>query len=313
MMITGFQDWVDVYTLNEQRFMKVQRTVNAPVLNSAGKDQGGNKMKQIAIAKKLGISQGYLSKGLIWFRNKTRNKIKNIPKSPSRHHRIGSSLRNKLNLHRLYRTYELPSHQAMLLDSSKPKVALKHTKQEILTYKGVTIRLTSKHLIVEGIQLISSLSQIAPELLQHAEFLADGVASAFADERFKAHLNAGKTKLVEIAITKHSMAEQARKDRQGVVPLYWNKDTKKVEVWTDWSLGPDLESNREQHIERLRQLTKDIVEGRWTIHEQMAFNRGVNRFFAKHNALIDEITGLVKDLREERSRFGQQTRGKQDG
>lgn len=209
-----------------------------------------------------------------------------------------------LRLHRFERKYPIASVQAKLEGSTE--LRLNNNVQYLARQYGATIRLTTRHLIVEGISLRSPLSKPAPELLLYAEKIADSIAGAMARDNSIQLKWQPSTTIYEIAITDHPEALEASKlAPESYVPLYWNPETQKVEVWTDMSLASgEMESNHAQKLEKLRENAKYIVEGIWSAKEQLALNQSLMdeqvRFFTKHNKLIDDIDRLIKKLNQRR-------------
>lgn len=206
-----------------------------------------------------------------------------------------TSSKPKLRLHRQYRTYEL----AQAIDpSSKSGIGsinyINNTSQALGEKYNVTIRFTTQHLCIEGFELYGDLAQPAPELRLEALSISRAIALQVELESL-VKLKRDETgnlvesgDLVEVEIQNHSMAQPI--DQKGIIPLYWNKETGKVEVWTDKSYGLDnLESNRIFYIEKLRLFTKDILDNNaWEQMKanQLALSSTVKEYGEKLNAHI---------------------------
>lgn len=221
-------------------------------------------------------------------------------------------------LHRHYREYTLLGAEE--LQGSVP-LPLNNNQQQLARVLGATARRTTKHLIIEGLQLFAQLGVIVPQLAQEADRLADAIAEVVAVEHgLKLQRNAngglfGITKLTEIEIQRHSMAEQVKE--KGIIPLYWATYTDKegqqheeVALWTDKSFGLDnVEGILKygQYIDKFRQFTKDFMEGRWDYKEEhelllatvkaAATTQGQLNYYAEqvaaHSAAIVKLNSAV--------------------
>jgi hypothetical protein len=207
----------------------------------------------------------------------------------------------RLFLHRLWVSYPL-----LASTDAKPgeQLQLRYTRQQLFQTDGISCRLTTKHLIVEGIQLWGSIAIPAPELRSYAEELADRVAEQAGKEyALKLNLAQRKSKLVEIAITSHEGARGLTDRRKGKIVLYQEPVSKKV-VWADRTPNPaSLESDSDKLIKPWQDLTKAMEEGRWSADSQLALNQSFmeeqHKFFKTHNDLMLQITRMLKRLDSE--------------
>ena len=161
-----------------------------------------------------------------------------------------------LRLHRLQRSYELINAVSEQKLSGLRKNLLNNNHQWI----GKGFRITTKHLELEGIELWSSREMPAAMLEGIAKSLADNLASSLASQYgFSIDMEHPYTppRLTEIELTQHAMAEFER--QKGIIELY--KDKEGYTVWMDKSFGlGGLESNKTAYIQKLTDMTNDIVE-----------------------------------------------------
>jgi hypothetical protein len=267
-------------------------------------------MKQKDIATKLNISEARVSqlkKAL-----KSPLKIKPWFSPTSRIGYINNSTGEakaeeaRLYLHRLHLSY--PLLQQAEVEAGRT-LQLRYTRQKLFQIDGISCRLTTKHFIVEGLQLYGGLTQPAPELRLKAELMGDGVAlKAERDMGLKLNLTQRESKLVEIAITKHQGAKGLMDRVKGKVILYEEPNTHKI-VWADRTPNPaSIESDSDRLVVPWQKFSKGLEEKAWSITEQLKFNQTLMenqksqlQWFKHHDQLTVELTRLVKALRSERA------------
>ena len=274
---------------------------------------------QRQVAKKLNLSEATISYYVKkyqkeWSLSSIRSSSKFFSKStliPDIGYQASNQAPLAMRLHRHHRAYELA--QANTLLEPIKTVKLNNNIQQFSKVFGITIRLTTSHMIIEGLELYAPLRAIAPELANEADRICNALAVwAELDNGLKLVKNANndliaRTSIVEIEINEHDMATQIKE--KGIIPLYWNRITGKVEVWTDKSGNLDnIEANVVLYLEKLRAFTQDIVEDRWSVKNQLEFNSQImatlayqNKFFEKHNKLIEDVDKLVNKMNKELS------------
>jgi methyl-accepting chemotaxis protein len=205
---------------------------------------------------------------------------------------------HKLRIHRLYIKYPLYQAKQRVILNSK-ELALNNNSQTLLARYGIEARRTTKHLIIQGPQLISELAYPVQALIKQAIAFNNAIALQLERElsvelkRKQGNL-IYKDKLKEIGITQHSFSKTAKK----IIPLYWNKITGRVEVWADASFK-ELETNQEGIAPRLQEFTRDIVElNAW--HEIKQDIHFVAQNARSHAELVQEVRDLIRELRNER-------------
>lgn len=248
--------------------------------------------QQAWLAMKLQIKKGSVSKtlqrleakGIIKGFGKTTNRYYEIvqscpkpvqsPKLPmSEVSHTKPSQAKRIYLHRLLRSYLLA--KPSLLKHSR-SVELNNNTQQLSTYKGISYRTTTKHLLIEGIQLEGSLALPAPYHQNEAEKRADEVALGIEQEQgLKLQRNAtggftARTSLVEISITDHKAAESLTDRVAGKIILYEHPLTHKL-LWSDRTPSPaSIESDSANLLVPWQQFTKDLEE--YNGWEQMKAN-----------------------------------------
>ena len=204
----------------------------------------------------------------------------------------------QLRLHRLQRNFKLTSP----LDTSK-LAPLKQVQIDNMTYwhsafAGTSFKITNNILEIEGIEIWSDRRTPVAMTEGLAYFLAENMARAIAKQYGLSidYASASSPKgLMEVELTEHEMAERVKK--KGKIPLHWDENLN-ADVWMDKSFGlGGLESNVVAYIQRLTDFTNYIVEEKWSVKEQLEFNkqtqdfqRQEQQFFTSHNEMIKEIT-----------------------
>ena len=213
-------------------------------------------------------------------------------------------------LHRLFRTYKLDIHafiKAQPECEPEPKqLKLRNNQQLIFQIDGISCRITTQSLIVEGLGLMANIGFPAPELQQEAERYADYIASraeqihAIRLQRTPTNEFYGETKLIEIEIGSHPSAEPIT--QKGIIWLY--QDGNKMGVWTDKSLGLDnLESNKAAYLEKLRHFTTSIIKDDWNIDKQLQFNQqsvqiiqGIHEELKVHRKAYMDLSNMAANV-----------------
>jgi len=198
--------------------------------------------------------------------------------------RFGTTLNNSgsstlaplsLFLHRLAREVPLTTPNApsslrqgqLKLDT----IRLNNNVQELDVYAGENYRITTQHIIVEGLQLWGEREQSAQgELQPIAEAYADRLLAAIARKRnLSIALKDAKTIQYEIEQVNNEAAQ--RVEGKGKIYLHHSP-----ELWTDKSFGlRGMESNDALVIDRLKKVTDPVVEGRWDAEKQLRINQQV--------------------------------------
>ena len=284
------------------------------------------------IAKQLGISQSYFSKGYSWYRNNQRNNLgimRNIPENMSSVPRIpppaqaanqpttqAEAPRPKLmlRLHRLQRSYLILNAISEQKLSGLRKLLLNNNHQWI----GKGFRITSQNLELEGIELWSARSTPAAILDAVAKTISDNMAKSLSEQYgFLVDIDHpySPPRLEEIELTEHALAEVER--RKGIIMLY--SDQEGYEVWMDKSFGlGGFESNRTEYIQKLTDFTTDLVENdSWnklkaqaeiasSFAQQIELHLGVEQrnveTQAKIAEAVDRLTQAVAGIEAERAR-----------
>jgi hypothetical protein len=123
---------------------------------------------------------------------------------------------------------------------------------------GAGFRITSQHLELEGIELISDPRLPAAILEGFAITAADNLAERLASHYGLVIAKDGQTppKLTEFELNATQMTE--RMERKGLIELVSKEGYK---VWVDWSFGiGGLESNKTLYIQKLTTFANDLVE-----------------------------------------------------
>lgn len=259
---------------------------------------------QKKIALQLHISAPRVSQLLKPLKLRLKIKGRQSSESSYRIHQINiAKPQARLYLHRLYLSYPLlqqPQEQV-----GEP-LQLSYNKQRLFKIDRISCRLTSKHLIVEGIQLWGALGTPAPELRRYAEEQGDRIAQeAAAKHSLQVNVAQRASKLVEVAITQHGGAKELTNRRKGKIILYQDPTTKKM-LYADRTPNPaSLESDSDNLLEPWRKFSRDLEEhDAWeqmksTLQEAV----DLSRFYAENIALHVRI---LKKLDRKLSLFGQE-------
>lgn len=267
---------------------------------------------QAELAKRLGISQSYLSKGLRWA-EKARNNSRNIPvKESSSAHYIKDK---PIRIHALgiLQAYQEPLSLTQIEDRlATAGIDYTFSKENntifyFFEHNGLPARLTTRSLTVWAKE--RDVGQSEPELKQAEERLRQ--------ELRQARQEIAKTILVElkseeevveehIAFVEDYFAKKWRKEEGTTLSIPY-KD-KKERIRVDLSPGvPEFEFthrklSKQDSLAYVRHV-EQVIDGVWTIDKQLAFNqqdielhREQAQFFVTHNKLMADISRLVRKL-----------------
>lgn len=161
----------------------------------------------------------------------------------------------KLRLHRLQRTHTILNALSEEKLRSLKLNRLNNTNQ----YLGAGFRITTQHLELEGIEMISDF-RVPPAVLEGlAISAADNIAQSLARQYGLVINKEGTTppKLTEFELNASQMTE--RMEHRGLIELY--SDNEGYKVWVDWSFGiGGLESNKTFYIQKLTTFANDLME-----------------------------------------------------
>ena len=159
-----------------------------------------------------------------------------------------------LRLHRFQRSYKL-----LYAPSEAQLRGLKLNRiNNTDPWIGAGFRITSQHLELEGMELISDPRLPAAILEGFAITAADNLAERLASHYGLVIAKDGQTppKLTEFELNATQMTE--RMERKGLIELVSKEGYK---VWVDWSFGiGGLESNKTLYIQKLTTFANDLVE-----------------------------------------------------
>jgi DNA-binding XRE family transcriptional regulator len=203
------------------------------------------------------------------FESKLLSKSRMVSDKPSQAQADASK---RMYLHRMERTYPSSS----MPDTSQTRLLkLNNNEQHLGVFEGVSYRTTTKHIIIEGMQLYGPLSTPAPELQHLAELRCDAMIKCMERRgiaKTQHGLNdelLGSTSIVEIAITEHEAAKELMQHNKGKITLYADPATGKW-VCTDHTPNPAaIESNSADLIKPWQDFTKDLEEhDAWNVLKQ---------------------------------------------
>ena len=230
-----------------------------------------------------------------YYRNKARilakrkNKGKNVFTSNKLSQDTGVI---KLRLHDLTNNNKLVNFNLLealkILATNKISyTSIKQSKQYWFSYENSKIRLTSNYLIVYS-SLLAPISMEAQTQYDIAKTLNNATARKL-EHLLTIQITSQEFKYVEVEITPHELSNRVLE--KGIIPLYYEPDTKELSIWTDKSLGlGGLESNKIIRVEQLRLLTNDIAElypNIWNIKDQLALNQQIMENQLKYVKNID--------------------------
>jgi hypothetical protein len=227
---------------------------------------------QAEIAKILGISQGYLSKGLQWAtaRNKERSKGNNsgivsssshLPTAqPQAEKEAKPATKLMLRLHRLQRKYKITN---AVSEDRLRSLGLKENKlHNNSQFLGSGFRITTQSLELEGIEVWSNRNVALGIVEGIAHSLSDAMAEGLANQYgITIDMKSAESPegLQEVELTEHALAEAEK--QKGIIALHYDSITHKADVWMDKSFGlGGLESNKLPYLQKLTDMTNDIIE-----------------------------------------------------
>jgi hypothetical protein len=81
----------------------------------------------------------------------------------------------------MIRSYEIKEQNQNSLSNSKT-IKLNNNNQQIVKYKGLTLRITTKHMMIEGFEAYSDLQVPMADVVARAEAYLDAIAEAAGHE-----------------------------------------------------------------------------------------------------------------------------------
>lgn len=212
----------------------------------------GETMNDEEIAEWFGMSKGYFSKGYNWYRKLKGNQTGNPASEP--HIPISKFPNLKLRLHRYQRSYKILNAVSEDKLRSLKLNRLNNTNQ----WLGAGFRVTSQHLEIEGMGLISDSRLNVAILEAQAQTLADNAAQRLASLYGLVISKEGQTppKLTEIELNATEITKKM--EHKGLIELY--SDPEGYKIWVDWSFGiGGLESNKDTYMQKLTDFANDLV------------------------------------------------------
>lgn len=203
----------------------------------------------------------------------------------------------QLHAHRFQKNYKLLAKPA--------QASMEDLREEGGIHYGQGFRITKNILELEGLEVWSDYNVPISILLATLNTQSDNIACAIS-KQYGLDIGEAATppKLTEIELTEHALAEQV--DEKGKIPLHYDADMK-PDVWMDKSFGlGGLESNTSTYIQRLTNMTRDIVEhnGWEELKGDLAQAARLLNYYAKnmesHAKLVKQAGSLIKELRQER-------------
>ena len=227
-----------------------------------------------------------------------------------------SNSTDRIYCHRLKRTYDLTA-QATL--SGARMLHLHNNDQQLSTYEGVSYRLTTRKLVLDGIECYDDLETMAPDVQRRAERKADSIALHIVEEQALSVQRGangevlGHTSIIEIALTRIEATKRLTERLPGRLIFYTAPNGK--EVWTDRTpITGTVETDDATLLPAWQHFAKPLEEGKWSIQGQLELNQGIItdqksqlQWFKHHDQLTvaltkqtAELTKLVRKLNQRR-------------